>query len=113
MNSSQKIAHAFLERVIAVRAAKAAGRAKIPECGGAEGTAGGITLRGLHCLVYTLEEIRDLWLWNGSAGFHTALCGAPLAEVQQAHACALNLSQLNYRIRFLAHIADHTNPPTR
>ena len=35
------------------------------------------------------------------------------AQVQQAHACALYLSELNYRIRFLAHITHHTNPPTR
>jgi hypothetical protein len=113
MHSAKQIAHALLERIIAVRASEAAGRAKISECRGAEGAARSIALRRLHCLVYALEEIGDLWLWNGSAGFDTALCGAPLAQVQQAHACALYLSELNYRIRFLAHITHHTNPPTR
>ena len=96
-----------------MRTAKAAGRAEVAEGGRAEGTARSVSLRRLHCLMYALKEVGDLRLGLRCAGFYPALCGAAFTEVQQADACALDLCQLNNRIRFLANIADHTNPPTR
>jgi hypothetical protein len=113
MYPAEKVAHAFLEGIVAVRAAQPSCRLEITERRGAESAARGITLRRLHGLMNTLEKIRDLRLRSGRIRLHSALCGAALTEMQQAHACALYLCELHYRIGFLANVADHSAPPTR
>src|SRR5829696_8506715 len=62
VNAPKQIAHALLERIVAVRASEPAGGSEIAECGGAEGAAGSIALRGLHCLMNALKKVGDLWL---------------------------------------------------
>src|SRR5688572_15120526 len=87
--------------------AKAATRPKVAECRRAERAARGVTLRRLHLLMDALKEVGDVRLRRGKRGLDSTLCCAPLAEVEQTNACPLYLGELNHRIRFLAHIANH------
>src|SRR5690242_20244889 len=60
-----------------------------------------------------LEKIRYLRLGRLRGSLDSALSGAAFTEVQQAHARALDLRELNYSIPFLANVADHSTPLTR
>jgi hypothetical protein len=60
-----------------------------------------------------LEKIGYLRFRSSDIGLDSTLRGAPLTQVQQAHARALDLCELYYRISFLANVADHSTPPTR
>src|SRR5688500_19954987 len=61
-----------------------------------------------------LQEVRDLRLRRRGRRLNAPLGGAPLAEVQQAYARALDLRELDHRVSFLAHITDHPlSPPPK
>jgi hypothetical protein len=91
VNPSQEVAHALLERLVAVRAAKAAGSAKVAERRRAERAARGVTLRRLHLLMNALKEVGDVRLRRRECGFNSTLRRAPLAEVEQTYARPLDL----------------------
>ena len=112
MNSSQQIAHALLERFVAMRASEATCRSEIAEGRGAERAALSIALRRLHLLVYALKKVAHIGLGCSERGFHAALSRAPLAEVEQSHSTSLDLGELDDSVRFLAHIAHHVSQPS-
>ena len=112
MHTPQQITHALLERVITMRATETTRGAKIPECRRTEGAALSVTLRRLHLLVHALEEITHIGLGRAERRFHSSLSGAPLAEVEQPHSTSLDLSELDYSVRFLANIAHHVIQPS-
>ncbi len=113
MNPPQQVAHALLERIIAMRAPKASGCAEIPESGRTEGAARCVALRRLHLLVDALEEVRDLRLGSDYGRLHAALGGAALAETEQTDSCPFDYGQLGDRVRFLANITHHPTSPLR
>jgi hypothetical protein len=110
VNTAKQVTHALLECIVAMRAAKTAGRPKILERRRAESTPRGVALSGLHRLMHALEKIGDLRLRGLGSRLDSALSSAALAKVKQAHTGAFDLRQLNYRIPFLAYIADHALP---
>ena len=107
VHSPQQIPQTGLERLVAVRAAETARRAKIGKGCLAERALRRLALGSRHLLVKRLEKIVDLRLGSGESRLDSPLCRAFLAQMQLSYPAPLDFSELDYCLAILAQIANH------
>jgi hypothetical protein len=61
--------------------------------------------------MHALKEVGDVGLGRSEGRLYPTLGGAPLAEMEQSNSSPFDLGELNHRVRFLAHVANHVAYP--